>query len=1084
MRTARPQSVVLSLAALLLLLSHAGSAAAQSTQALISGRITNALSGAPVDSGTLICTGAATNTVISTTTDREGFYTVPLLPPGAYEIEVNAPGFQAKAQFEIPLGVASSLELDFALRPLVNIQEPILPRAILLPGGKSLLNFYGPDVDPNFWTTYSANAGEPGKLEASISDAVQPADIQQLPLEGNNIYSILLFEPGTTASNATSRSLGISANGQRPSSSSFLLDGVEANFYLVSGPLLAVAPEAVQEYRLSTNNYSAEYGGAAGYIANAVTRAGGPAWHGQAYFNLENGILNANGFQDNAQGFTRRPSREDRAGFFAGGPVVRDRLFIGLSTEYLRTRDFEPPTQINLPNTRLIQEACYNPVGIACHLLTNYPAPGVSAETAVNYDPYITPVTFDIPVALNRWLGLARADYASRKGFLHGTFRAAVSHLKQPDFIWSPYPNYISGLMQPAVSLASSWTFAISPGMVNQLTAGFDSETVEFNRAHPNIPTLIAGVGNALDPVLPGSLAGYGLNDRNRTIDLHDEHVMVRGRHIVKTGGGLLLRHLDDLLSYGTAGQYGFNSIVQFAFDEPATFSTSLARLSPMYEQPNLQRVYREAQFFLFIEDTFRVSPRLTLNAGVRYDNFGGPVSIGAVRDPVVDLSHGAAAAQLVPATSNDPLYPGGNKSFAPRAGFSYDLLPRFGTLLRGGFGIFYDRIFDNLWLNARNNSFTFPPGTNGFLVNTQGNYNYLAPVSSVLPSYNGQPIGTDFPNLTAFQKPMPNGYAEDFFLGVLQPGPGSLSFELNGAGSLGRRLITTDVLNYNKSNVSPPINYISAQGLSDYYSLNLVTRWRGRHGFLQAAYTWSHAIDEQSDPIAGDYFNLLFVNLGATGPTPPEAGFSVPGDSRGDRGNADFDQRQAVVVYGSLSPVATVRPSVSRWVNGWTFSTVAAVRSGFPYSVYAVDDNPNAISQRASAVNPGSPLLATPLPVTGGEQLFLASAFCSVSASPGCTAAPTGRNAFEGPGLVSFDLSAARRFAVRRLGDAGGITMRADFFNVLNHANLNPPGTQPGYSNYGVALFGTPTASAGFPPLVPLSEAARRIQLLVRVTF
>jgi len=117
-------------------------------------------------------------------------------------------------------------------------------------------------------------------------------------------------------------------------------------------------------------------------------------------------------------------------------------------------------------------------------------------------------------------------------------------------------------------------------------------------------------------------------------------------------------------------------------------------------------------------------------------------------------------------------------------------------------------------------------------------------------------------------------------------------------------------------------------------------------------------------------------------------------------------------------------------------------------------------------------------------ERIFLPAAFCANYQNPTCTNAPAGRNAFTGPGLISFDLSAARQFAVRRLGEGGGITLRADFFNALNHANLNPPGNQPGESNYGVAFFGTPAANAGFPPLVPLSETARRIQLLVRVTF
>src|SRR5262249_51112626 len=140
------------------------------------------------------CRNSAISTVLHVQTKDDGFYAFPLLPPGDYEVEVSAPGYQSKAQFENALGVAASISLDFALRPLQNIQEPILPRAMTMPGERSILNLYGPDVDPNFWTTYSPHPGLPGKLEASISNVVRPRDIQQLPLEGNNIYSILLAE--------------------------------------------------------------------------------------------------------------------------------------------------------------------------------------------------------------------------------------------------------------------------------------------------------------------------------------------------------------------------------------------------------------------------------------------------------------------------------------------------------------------------------------------------------------------------------------------------------------------------------------------------------------------------------------------------------------------------------------------------------------------------------------------------------------------------------------------------------------------------------------------------------------------------
>src|SRR5262249_7825679 len=163
--------------------------------------------------------------------------------------------------------------------------------------------------------------------------------------------------------------------------------------------------------------------------------------------------------------------------------------------------------------------------------------------------------------------------------------------------------------------------------------------------------------------------------------------------------------------------------------------------------------------------------------------------------------------------------------------------------------------------------------------------------------------------------------------------------------GSLGRKLITTDILNRNgDSNPElPAITYLSNQGLSDYYSLNLVTRWRLRRGFLQTAYTWSHAIDLQSDPLAGDFFNLEFVNIGpAPGQpqtAPNSAAFSTPNNSRGDRGSADFDQRHGFVVY-------------SHWEwRGFRVSQIAGIRSGFPYSIFTAATNPQTLNARARQI-------------------------------------------------------------------------------------------------------------------------------------
>ena len=156
-----------------------------------------------------------------------------------------------------------------------------------------------------------------------MSQVVSPVEIQQLPLAGRHVYTMLVTQAGVTADTTTARSLGLSSNGQRPSASNFLLDGLENNNYLVTGPLTSIAPEATQEYRVSTNNFSAEYGRTTGYLSNAITRAGTNNWHGTGYFNLKNEALNANDFQSNLVGRPRTPLKEIQTGLWVGGPIRR-----------------------------------------------------------------------------------------------------------------------------------------------------------------------------------------------------------------------------------------------------------------------------------------------------------------------------------------------------------------------------------------------------------------------------------------------------------------------------------------------------------------------------------------------------------------------------------------------------------------------------------------------------------------------------------------------------------------------------------------------------------------------------------------
>jgi hypothetical protein len=275
---------------------------------------------------------------------------------------------------------------------------------------------------------------------------------------------------------------------------------------------------------------------------------------------------------------------------------------------------------------------------------------------------------------------------------------------------------------------------------------------------------------------------------------------------------------------------------------------------------------------------------------------------------------------------------------------------------------------------------------------------------------------------------------------------------------------------------------YRANQGISDYYGVQLVTRYRSSRLQLQASYTLSHTIDNQSEPLAGDFFNFSF-----NGTVQPSAAFTRQFDSRGDRSNSDFDQRHNLVAYVVWElPGAFASTQAGRFFRDWTLGGLAAFRSGFPYSpLTATTFDPNGatyLNNRADLVSPAQAIVNTP--AAGGVQILNPAAFAAPA--PG-QLGNIGRNAFRGPGLYSADLSLSRRIRVSKLGEAGRVTLRVDAFNLLNHANLNNPSTilgTPPPNAFGLALYGRQGFDTGFPASAPLNETARQIQLMVRLEF
>ena len=662
----------------------------QTTRGLIAGRVVDSMHGLAVAGARISYLGLATNAQGSVPTDPHGYYAIPLLPPGPYRLRITADGYQPQEAHELELPVAARLDIGFRLRPLSDVWESGQYGSFFLPDREGVLDFLwsGRGYQPG-WFIRAPHAAR-GMLEATISQVIDPTLVRDLPLAGRDIYTTLILQPGVASGTAIARGLGLSISGQRPTASNFLLDGAENNNYLVSGPLMAVAPEAVQEYRISTNNFSAEYGRTSGVLANAVTRAGGNQWHGLSYVYAKNTVLNGNDFQRSLAGLPRPALHESQPGVQAGGPILKNRLFLFASLEYLRSRGYGDPVTARLPTigffSYLESVAPYNPgAAYTIKLLQDHPF-AVPQNRALS-----APVTLGLPSFVDRWLGVGRMDYALPGDKHRLMARIAAPHLERPDFLWSPYRGFNAPLTQKTLGIVAALTSTLSPGVINEARLSWSSDDLGWDRPHSEIPTL----QSSDQAILPGSLAFYSYRNRSRTWELADNLTWIRGRHLMQFGGGILLRSIAGYLTAGRDGRYTFHGVPEFATGSPMEFSTVLERAAlPRYQLPNNDRQYRYDQFHLFAQDTFRVMPRLTVNYGLRYENFGAPSNTGAAKDSLFIPGEGAALLQRIasgrlstPVTGDEPIYGRDNRGWAARLGASYDLTGKGRSLFRCAYG-------------------------------------------------------------------------------------------------------------------------------------------------------------------------------------------------------------------------------------------------------------------------------------------------------------------------------------------------------------------------------------------------------------
>jgi hypothetical protein len=324
----------------------------------------------------------------------------------------------------------------------------------------------------------------------------------------------------------------------------------------------------------------------------------------------------------------------------------------------------------------------------------------------------------------------------------------------------------------------------------------------------------------------------------------------------------------------------------------------------------------------------------------------------------------------------------------------------------------------------------------------------------------------------------------DSLFGSLQQPIGRNLALELSGLGSRGRKLLTTDVLNRDPNSESPVIDYRTNQGFSDCAAASARVRYRSGRATLSAAWTWSHSLDNQSDPLLSEYFDLGFSNQTDRTGLRYFGSFTFPGDTRMDRGNSDFDQRQNFIGWGSFELPGPHGTRLAPLLRNWTVASVFSVRSGLPYSVFAGNVSCSPVcNTRATLLDPS--IIYQHVPIPGGVRMLNSAAF----RVPGDgEEGNTGRNAFKGPGFSNIDASFSRNFAVAFLGEQARLVVRADVFNILNHANLENPyaylGMKKVSSSFGNALYGRTATNSGFPALTPVIENAREVHFVLRLEF